>query len=129
MAASILRPPSRSCTGSPTPSPRFVANRNRPAFQREWLAGPTLVGLIGFFEPAQRAFSVIPAFQQGLGVPFTAVGRKKVAPIDMDRAGQAPDRICHGMNDVVTERLRVAHAKRSRAGRFDTFMIVRQATP
>src|SRR5207245_10578156 len=88
-----------------------------------------LIDLVRLLEPANRALAVHRTFHQGFSIPFAAVRAEKIAAIDVNGAGQSRNRICHGMNDVVAKRLRVADAQRSCACSLDTPVAVGHTAP
>src|SRR5712692_3632858 len=66
---------------------------------------------IRFLKESKGLLDVVGLFDEALGVPLAARDSEEVAPIHVNRAGQAPDRIDHRVNDVTPERHRVAVAQ------------------
>ena len=66
-----------------------------------------------------RLLRVVAAFDQRLRIPFAALGAEEVAAVDVERAGEARDRVGDRMDDVLPERYRVALAQRLCPRRLD----------
>src|SRR6516162_25509 len=66
---------------------------------------------VGFFEHASRSLAVGTMLKKGQGVPFAALGAKKISPVDVDGTGQTIDRVQNRMNDVGAQELGVPLAQ------------------
>ena len=106
-----------------------ITHTTLPATVARLGGGNSPHGGVRFLEAAHDTLGVVAAFRQGFGVPFAPLGREKVAAIDMDRTGQARNRIGHRVNDVVAERFGVADAQERAAGGLDPAASVRQTAP
>src|SRR5215470_11060624 len=71
------------------------------------------------FKQPQGLFHVVGLFPQRFRIPFASLGSKEIASVNVNGSGQTCDRVGHRMNDVVSERLRILLAKRSRTRRFN----------
>src|SRR6266571_3372984 len=75
---------------------------------------------VAVLEQLQRLLHVIWLFDEPLRIPLFTRHTEEVATVDVDGAGQTPDRVCHGMNDVVAQGEGVAFAQRFRARGLDS---------
>ena len=80
---------------------------------------------VRFFEQASRSLAVRQMFFERERIPLAPLGRKKVAAIDVDGAGELVDRVEDRMDDIVTQRLSIGCAKRLSSRRLD---LVRRST-
>src|SRR5665213_2170944 len=60
------------------------------------------VKCVGLFKQLHVLRHIVATLLQGLWIPFTALGSKEVAAVDMNGAGQSGDWISHRVNDVIT---------------------------
>jgi len=74
---------------------------------------------VGFLKLAEDSIDVAGLFAKGFGVPFAAAGGEEIAAVDVNGAGEARDRICDGVDDVVAEGLGVFFAEGAGAGGFE----------
>src|SRR5262245_22934303 len=71
------------------------------------------------FEASDGPLGIPGLLEQRFRVPFAPVrGIEEIPAVDVNGARQPVDRIGHRMDDVVPERLGVAHRERLRAGGF-----------
>src|SRR2546428_3377546 len=75
---------------------------------------------VAFLEQLQGLLYVIWLFDEPLRVPLLTRYTEEVATVDVNGAGQTPDRVCHGMNDVVAQGEGVTFAQRFRTRSFDS---------
>src|SRR6266487_229413 len=75
---------------------------------------------VAVLEQLQRLLHVIWLFDDPLRIPLFTGHAEEVATVDVDGAGQTPDRVCHGVNDVVAQGEGVAFAQRFRARGLDS---------
>jgi len=83
------------------------------------LAGDFCVEGVGFLELAQNTIDITRLLDQGFRIPFAAARGEKIAAVDVNGAGETGNRICDGMNDVLSERLGVFFAEGAGSGGFE----------
>jgi hypothetical protein len=59
---------------------------------------------IALLEELERPLHVARLLHEPLRIPLAPGHAEEVAAVDVDRAGQAPDRVGDGMNDVLAQR-------------------------
>src|SRR5437867_1159308 len=130
-------PPNAAVCGARSASARLrgygAVTRPGAAFPRlahPLRSRPCRVQAVTLLKQLQRLLYVVWLFGEAFRIPLFARHTEEVATVNMNGAGQTPDRVRHGMNDIVAQGNGVAFAQRLGAGRLDSAIgLARQPTP